>query len=97
MSEAKKKVAKLGQDKMEDVKGGIPYEDPTIIPLDGVTVTVPPGEDPTVTVTPPTGEDPATTTTIDTGCVEGHRNQRSCFTGHGALYACSVGISINQP
>ena len=44
MSEAKKKAAKLGQDKMDDVRGGIPYEDPAIINIGEPVIPGEPGE-----------------------------------------------------
>lgn len=85
MSEVKKKVAKLDQDKMEDVKGGIPYEEPGIIPLD----------EPIVVVTPGTGEDPTATTVVEPrGCFDGYHDADSCLPGHGAVNACGDGYSV---
>jgi len=85
MSEAKKKVAKLGQDKMEDVKGGIPYDEPAIIPLD----------DPIVVVPTVPGEDPTTGTITDKSCTAGwHNREGSCFDGHGNVGACGNGFSV---
>jgi len=69
MSEAKKKVVKLDQDKMDDVKGGIPYEDPAIINIGEPVI---PGE-----------PDPLAAPDPDSKCWEGSVNLGSggCIPG----------------
>lgn len=87
MNEEKKKVGKLDQKTLEDVKGGIPYEDPGLIILDE------PGEEP-----PP--EEPGAPIG-DQSCKDGFSNLGSggCTNGYTNLGAggCGHGDGVLQP
>jgi hypothetical protein len=88
MNEEKKKVAKLDQDKMEDVKGGIPYDEPALIPLDDAVV-VEPGEpgDPGGVIVVGTGTTCADGSSVTGGsCLSGYRNVGACGNGYSVVY-----------
>jgi hypothetical protein len=106
MSEEKKKDGTLDQNKMEDVKGGIPYEDPGLIAL-GEVVVVPgepgdPGDPGDVTTTGTGGCYPGIGN-IKGGCGPGQNNTgqdgSSCGDGSGnnAYGPCAAGQGVLLP
>jgi len=84
MNEEKRNVAKLDQEKMEDVKGGIPYDEPALIPLDEPVV-VDPGDpgDPGGVIVVGTGSNcESGYSNLGGSCVEGNSNRDgSCMSG----------------